>query len=57
LPQVAAQAGWDSATFLARTCHKAGLEPEAWKEAASTVTAFQAQVFSDLTHPKLPGAR
>ncbi len=52
LPQVAAQAGWDAATFLAKTCHKAELPLDAWQHAAAKVTAFQAQVFSDTTHPK-----
>jgi AmmeMemoRadiSam system protein A len=53
LPQVASHAGWDATTFLAKTCHKAGLAPEAWREASAKITAFKAQVFSDLTHPKL----
>ena len=53
LPQVAQHAGWDGATFLAKTCHKAGLPLDAWKDPSARVTAFKAQVFSDLTHPKL----
>ena len=57
LPQVATQAGWDGATFLAKTCHKAGLPVDAWKDPGAKVTAFKAQVFSDLTHPKVAGAR
>ena len=52
LPQVAVQASWDAVTFLTRTCHKAGLPPEAWRDPEATVTAFQAQVFSDATHPR-----
>lgn len=52
LPQVAVHAGWDAATFLARTCHKAGLDPEAWRDPDARITAFVAQVFSDTTHPK-----
>lgn len=54
LPQVASGAGWDSATFLERTCHKAGLPPDAWKAPDAKVVAFKAQVFSDVTHPKMP---
>jgi AmmeMemoRadiSam system protein A len=52
LPQVAVHAGWDAATFLARTSHKAGLEPEAWRDPEARITAFAAQVFSDATHPR-----
>jgi AmmeMemoRadiSam system protein A len=54
LPQVAGHAGWDAATFLARTCHKAGLPVDAWRDPATTITAFRAQVFSDSTHPRIP---
>jgi AMMECR1 domain-containing protein len=52
LPQVAVHAGWDGITFLSRTCHKAGLPLDAWRDPAARVTAFIAQVFSDTTHPK-----
>jgi AmmeMemoRadiSam system protein A len=51
LPQVATDAGWDAAMLLARTCAKAGLPDDAWTDAAVTVHAFGAQVFSDTTHP------
>jgi len=51
LPQVAPEAGWDAATLLERTCHKAGLPPDAWKDPEVTVWAFGAQVFNDTTHP------
>lgn len=56
LPQVAREAGWDGATLLARTCAKAGIADDAWKQADAIVTAFEAQVFSDQTHPALPRA-
>lgn len=56
LPQVAKQAGWDGPMLLARTCAKAGLAEDAWKQADAVVTAFEAQVFSDKTHPALPRA-
>lgn len=52
LPQVAVHAGWDAATFVAKTCHKAGLAVDAWRDPAAKLTAFTAQVFSDTTHPK-----
>lgn len=51
LPQVAPEAGWDAATLLVRTCQKAGLPDDAWKDDGVTVHAFGAQVFSDTTHP------
>ena len=51
LPQVAREAGWDAATFLVRTCRKAGLPDDAWKASDAQVVAFGAQVFSDKTHP------
>jgi AmmeMemoRadiSam system protein A len=46
LPQVAVEHGWDRETFLAQTCYKAGLEPDAWQRGAR-VEAFTAEVFSD----------
>jgi uncharacterized protein len=52
LPQVAAEAHWDAPTFLAKTCHKAGLSSDAWREPDAKLTAFRAQVFSETTHPK-----
>ena len=46
LPQVAVEYAWDRDTFLARTCGKAGLPPDAWKHGASIVM-FEAEVFDD----------
>ena len=48
LPQVAVEYGWDRDTFLARTCGKAGLPADAWKQGASIVM-FEAEVFDDAT--------
>jgi AmmeMemoRadiSam system protein A len=45
LPQVATEQGWDRKTFLAHTCVKAGLPPDAWQHGA-TIRRFQAEVFS-----------
>lgn len=45
LPQVAVEHGWDRVTFLEQTCHKAGLPPNAWKEAK--IEAFTAEVFGE----------
>ena len=46
LPQVAVEFGWDAATFLQETCHKAGLPPDAWERGA-IIEAFTAEVFHD----------
>lgn len=46
LPQVAVEWGWDTYTFLAKTCIKAGLPPDAWRSEAALFT-FEADVFSE----------
>ena len=46
LPQVAVEYGWDREAFLARTCAKAGLPPDAWTRGA-TISRFEAEVFDD----------
>jgi AmmeMemoRadiSam system protein A len=46
LPQVAAEWGWDAETFLAHTCHKAGLPRDAWKHGAR-LWRFDAEVFGE----------
>ena len=46
LPQVPVDQGWDRETFLERTCRKAGLPPDAWKEGAE-IYRFEAQVFGE----------
>jgi AmmeMemoRadiSam system protein A len=46
LPQVATEWRWDRATFLAQTCHKAGLPRDAWKRGAK-VWRFEAEVFGE----------
>jgi AmmeMemoRadiSam system protein A len=46
LPQVAVEYGWDREAFLARTCAKAGLPPDAWKRGAA-ISRFEADVFDD----------
>jgi AMMECR1 domain-containing protein len=47
LPQVASQFNWSGTRFLEETCVKAGLDREAWKDAATRVQAFTAEVFSE----------
>jgi len=46
LPQVATERRWDAETFLAHTCHKAGLPRDAWKHRAA-LWRFEAEVFSE----------
>ena len=46
LPQVASEHAWDRATFLAQTCVKAGLPPDAWRRGAK-VYCFEAEVFGE----------
>ena len=46
LPQVATEWGWDAVTFLAQTCHKAGLPRGAW-ESGAKLWRFSAEVFGE----------
>jgi len=46
LPQVAIEWGWGREEFLAHTCAKAGLQPDAWQKGAK-VYRFAAEVFGD----------
>ena len=46
LPQVATEWNWDAETFLAHTCHKAGLPRDAWQRGAS-IYRFEAEVFGE----------
>ena len=52
LPQVAPEHGWDRETFVAHTCLKAGLPPDAWRRGAR-LFVFEAQVFGETAraHP------
>ncbi len=45
LPQVAAERGWDFPTFVAQTCVKAGLPPDAWRDPETTVEIFSGTVY------------
>jgi AmmeMemoRadiSam system protein A len=47
LPQVASEYGWDRETFLAQTCVKAGLPPDAWRSPETRIERFSAEVFSE----------
>ena len=50
LPQVATEYGWDRDTFLGHTCYKAGLPTDAWKDKATEIYIFSAEVFSEKDH-------
>jgi AmmeMemoRadiSam system protein A len=45
LPRVAVEEGWDATTFLERTCLKAGLPPDAWRDPGAKVELFSAEEF------------
>jgi uncharacterized protein len=46
LPQVPMEWGWDRETFLAQTCKKAGLPPDAWQHGIE-LQGFTAEVFGE----------
>lgn len=45
LPDVAVEYGWDRETFLAHTCMKADLEPDAWRLSGTTVLRFTVEKY------------
>jgi len=47
LPQVAAERNWTGQRLLEETCIKAGLERDAWRDPATEVFGFTAEVFSE----------
>jgi uncharacterized protein (TIGR00296 family) len=47
LPQVPVEWGWDSGTFLAQTCVKAGLPPYAWNDKSTNIYRFEGTVFME----------
>jgi AmmeMemoRadiSam system protein A len=47
LPQVAVEWNWDAETFLAHTCHKAGLPRDAWQHGGIEMWRFEAEVFGE----------
>jgi uncharacterized protein len=49
LPQVAAEYGWDSTTFLDHTCMKAGLSERCWTSSNVEVLTFEGQIFTEHT--------
>ncbi len=56
LPQVAVDHGWPRERFLDETCEKAGLPLDAWRDPATRIEVFTAEVFSDSDFPpQAPG--
>jgi AmmeMemoRadiSam system protein A len=47
LPQVATEQGFGPEAFLNAVCHKAGLAPGSWREPATHVFTFTADVFAE----------
>jgi len=48
LPQVPIEQGWGKEEFLSRTCIKAGLMPDAWKNENIIISKFTGQIFSEI---------
>ena len=59
LPQVAIECHWAAGRFLEETCAKAGLERDAWRESATKIHGFTAEVFgeADFRSEQLPGPK
>jgi len=47
LPQLAVERGWSPREFLSRTCIKARLEPDSWKNHGIEVYTFKAETFAE----------
>jgi AmmeMemoRadiSam system protein A len=47
LPQVATEQGLGPEAFLNAVCHKAGLAPGSWRDSATQVFTFTADVFAE----------
>jgi AmmeMemoRadiSam system protein A len=47
LPQVASERNWNAMRLLEETCVKAGLDRNAWRDRATQVFAFTAEVYSE----------
>ncbi len=47
LPQVPVEWGWDVREFLAHTCMKAGLSPDAWRDPSTKMYRFSGRIFCE----------
>ena len=52
LPQVATEWNWEREEFLEHTCEKAGLPIDAWKDPATSIEIFSAEVFGERDRSK-----
>ena len=48
LPQVATENKLSRESFLAETCHKAGLPRDAWRDPATRIDAFTCEIFHEV---------
>jgi uncharacterized protein (TIGR00296 family) len=48
LPQVAVDEGMDQKAFLNAVCWKAGMEPDCWKDADTSISTFSAEIFYEV---------
>ena len=53
LPQVAAERKWTGQRLLEETCVKAGLPRDAWRDRATKLFSFTAEVFSEKRRLKI----
>ena len=53
LPQVPVEQGWEVEEFLAQTCYRAWLPPDAWTDPQTTIFIFTGQIFTE-TEPYGP---
>lgn len=54
LPRVASERGWSGQRLLEETCAKAGLARDAWRDPATQLFAFTAEVFSETGIKTIP---
>jgi uncharacterized protein (TIGR00296 family) len=47
LPQVPVEWNWDTEEFLAQTCMKAGLTPDAWLDEDTKIYRFRGEIFAE----------
>jgi AmmeMemoRadiSam system protein A len=52
LPQVATERNWTARRLLEETCVKAGLERDAWRDPATHVYGFSAEIYSEREYRK-----
>jgi uncharacterized protein len=56
LPQVATERNWSGRRLLEETCAKAGLARDAWRDPATRIFSFEAEIFSEKGLTRIPEA-